>query len=952
MATVHIVPHTHWDREWYQPFQVYRVRLVHLIDYLLDLLDGDPSYSCFTLDGQMVLLEDYLAIREAGGRRLERHVRGGRLMIGPWYVLPDEFLVHPESLIRNLLRGRSIGEDFGGYMSVGYLPDPFGHIGQMPQILSGFDIHVAALRRGLSDEPCELRWESPDGSQILLAHLREGYDNAARLPTDPENFERTIRELCDRLRPFCGSDQILLMNGTDHHEPQAEIPELISSVELRADRIEISALPTYFSALQAEIARGDLAPPLVKGELRHPKRHHLLAGVLSSRVRIKQQNDSCETALLRFAEPLAAFARPLRQRLDDRTIWSGHLTAPPVRKPHDLLREAWRLLLLCHPHDSICGCSIDEVHKEMGARFDQALQIAEVVTQQSMEVIARNVDTQSAAPKRAGGSLVVFNPADRPTTGRVRCTLELPAGLDPFTVMDPDGEAAPYRIVESRGRSLADLELDREGLVGLLSTVHEGRILGLSIQSVAVLRETNGAAIDVVLAQEAPPNQGAVTAGLERVKALLQDRTIQRFRALAHFATEVTIEMLASNVPGLGYKTYWLLPAAAPPEPGSSASGNTIRGGDLSLQVDGQGRCTLTQLSTGVDFDGLLGLRDVAEAGDSYTHAAIEGGFPIESPHTPVGISRNSDTLGEGLDIQMEVELPAELTPDRAARSGSRVLMPMEIHAQLSKGIPRLDCSVRLVNTARDHRLQLRFPIGGTADMAHFGGHFDTLEIPTSPAQGGSDWAEQPVPERPMLGFVAARRRHDGAGLMIACKGLREASVSPEGEIAVTLLRCFGWLSRDDLPTRKGGAGPSVAVPGGQSLGEHHFEVSVIPFQGDIHIARIEAEAFLFGMAAAGTGLHPGDLPHTAPFLQIEPAGQFSITGVKEAESGEGIVVRGVNLGEASIRGTIRCLAPLRAAWRARLDEEELQPCEFTAHDLAFDAGPHEIVTHRLVFET
>lgn len=202
MGTLHIVPHTHWDREWYEPFQSYRIRLIHLIDSRLDLLDGDPGYTHFTLDGHVVRLEDNLAVRPYEIARLKTHVRAGRLLIGPWDVLADEFLVHPELLVRNLQRARLICVRFGGRMPVVYQPDPFGNIGQMPQILAGFGIRLAALRRGLSDEPCELRWRSPDGSEALLTYLREGYDNAARLPTDEGSFKRSIQDLSDRLRPY------------------------------------------------------------------------------------------------------------------------------------------------------------------------------------------------------------------------------------------------------------------------------------------------------------------------------------------------------------------------------------------------------------------------------------------------------------------------------------------------------------------------------------------------------------------------------------------------------------------------------------------------------------------------------------------------------------------------------------------------------------------------------
>ena len=136
-VTLLVVSHTHWDREWYLPFQLYRIKLVRLIDRLLAILDSDPAYAYFMLDGQTVVLEDYLEVRPERRADLEGYIRSGRVLAGPWYILPDEFLVGGEAVIRNLLRGHAIARQFGGVMEVGYVPDPFGQISQLPQILRG-----------------------------------------------------------------------------------------------------------------------------------------------------------------------------------------------------------------------------------------------------------------------------------------------------------------------------------------------------------------------------------------------------------------------------------------------------------------------------------------------------------------------------------------------------------------------------------------------------------------------------------------------------------------------------------------------------------------------------------------------------------------------------------------------------------------------------------------------
>ncbi len=198
MIAVTFVPHTHWDREWYRPFQEFRSRLIRLLDSVLDILERDEKYRHFHLDGQAILLEDYLEARPEREALIPRMAREGRLSVGPWYVLPDEFLVSGESLIRNLLAGRAIAREFGGYCPVAYLPDQFGHIAQMPQILRRFGIEAAVLWRGLDYEVSrhnEFWWVAPDGSRVLAVHLPpRGYGGLVDLSRDHEAGVEKVRQ--------------------------------------------------------------------------------------------------------------------------------------------------------------------------------------------------------------------------------------------------------------------------------------------------------------------------------------------------------------------------------------------------------------------------------------------------------------------------------------------------------------------------------------------------------------------------------------------------------------------------------------------------------------------------------------------------------------------------------------------------------------------------------------
>src|SRR5437899_6234817 len=194
-----LVPHTHWDREWYLTFQQFRARLVHTIDKLLDILDRDNNFTYFMLDGQTIVLDDYLEVQPEQEERLKRHTRAGRIQVGPWYLQPDEFLVSGESLIRNLQIGLQRAADFGEPMRIGYVPDCFGHIAQLPQILRGFDIDSAVFWRGVGAEvhKSEFYWTAPDGTQVLVLFLASvmGYSNARNMPLVPEEFAARVELL-------------------------------------------------------------------------------------------------------------------------------------------------------------------------------------------------------------------------------------------------------------------------------------------------------------------------------------------------------------------------------------------------------------------------------------------------------------------------------------------------------------------------------------------------------------------------------------------------------------------------------------------------------------------------------------------------------------------------------------------------------------------------------------
>jgi membrane-associated phospholipid phosphatase len=353
---VFVVPHTHWDREWYERFDAFRARLVPMVGSLLDLLEREPRFTSFTFDGQTIPLEDHLAVRPGDRARIEALVRADRLLVGPWYVLADLLLVSGESLVRNLQEGLRVAGSFGRAMRVAYVADPFGHPAQMPQLLRGFGYDSYVFARGVGDEGEELgsefRWEAPSGDRVLASHQVAHYNNALRLVADRgqpvDDVQRRVRTtlplIMERTAPYAAGDALLFMVGDDHTAAFERLPDAVDAIGRVAPRTRatIATLEEFVAALP--LPRGVFSGEMVSGKYRP-----ILRGVNSTRAWIKQENAACERLLLERCEPLDAFGGGTRR---------------------DALRSLWRTLLENHPHDSICGCSIDAVHDlDMRPRF-------------------------------------------------------------------------------------------------------------------------------------------------------------------------------------------------------------------------------------------------------------------------------------------------------------------------------------------------------------------------------------------------------------------------------------------------------------------------------------------------------------------------------------------------------------------------------------------------------
>jgi hypothetical protein len=819
-----LVTHTHWDREWYRTHQHFRARLVDAVDRLLDLCAADPHYH-FLLDGQAIVLEDYLEIRPGRRGELEALCREGRIGIGPWYVQPDSLLPSGESHVRNLLEGRRVADAIGRASRVAYTPDSFGHPAQFPQLFAGFGLQAFVYWRGHGDElerlPTEYWWEAPDGTAILACHLARGYFNAATgVASAPAAAARriaaTLREQIGRV----ASGQLLLMNGIDHALPEPRTEELAEAIAKETGfDVERGLIEDFLATLPAPDAAARH-----RGELVGGRQANLLPGVWSTRTWIKLRNRACEAALEGWAEPWCAL---------------GERLGTPDERP--ALRTAWRALLPNHAHDSICGCSHDAVHEQMRGRFDVAEELASATTQRVLERLA-GLGPGRVTPWTVEPELAVFNPSPHPRTDVVRFA------VDPHPWMAPADEGDPVGGVHP----LALRSLDPPGF------------------------EADGVPVRVI-----PSSEGRMT--------LLPDRPA------------IDLEFVVEDVPAFGWKRVPL--RVTDPVPESCDEGREISAGDVSVRANDDG--TFDAVLGGRSFVGLGGLEDRGDRGDSYDADLLAPDAVGESARS-IRRFRHASGLAR-LEIRRVLEVGAGLAADRERREGSaRVDVRLEL--RVAPGVPRIDAELRIGNEARDHRLRLLLPTGQPVQVFEAATTFDVAR--RAPGALPSEGWIHPAPDTfPSQGFVHA------GGLSVVAPGLAEAEVGGDGTIALTLLRCVGDLSRHDLRSRPGPAGPGNATPGAQCLGPLSLRFWL--FAGLDAAAARDAELGLRAVPAGDAPL----LAEGTSLVGLSPAGLL-LSALKPSEDGDAWVARILNPHDDAREARLELGLPFAGVRSVRLDEQ------------------------------
>lgn len=843
---VYIISHSHWDREWYMAYEQHHMRLIELIDDLLELFEVDPSFNSFHLDGQTIILDDYLQVRPEKRQAIQQAINEGKLRIGPFYILQDDFLISSESNVRNMLIGMEESRKWGTPVMLGYFPDTFGNMGQTPQLMKQAGISAAAFGRGVkpigfdnqvleaenySSQYSEMWWKGPDQTAIFGLLFANWYSNGNEIPVEKEAALAFWKQKLADAEQYASTNHLLMMNGVDHQPVQKDISKAIHLAnELFPDYEFIhSNFIDYLEAIQKDVPE-DLGS--VEGELTSQETDgwYTLANTASARVYLKQWNTKVQRQLENITEPLATMAYEV----------SGNY-------PHDQLDYAWKTLMQNHPHDSICGCSVDSVHREMIPRFEKADEVGKYLAQDSLEQLTAAIDT-TGFPKDSF-PFVIVNTAGMDKTGEAEITIEL------------ERKRFAEGIPEQLYQELENLPKRKYHV-----------------------ETKSGATIPAILSEE------TVQFGYDLPK--------DRFR-VPYMARMIKVTLPLENMPAFSWETFALVEGEAKAEEKETMihqSGRIIENGPLHLTIEKNGTITMEDRKNKRKLNNLHIFEDIGDIGNEYIFKQPFCDQPILSSNkenSEVKVLVDTPEIAK-ISILQEMEIPVsaderlekeqqmvvEFRYRKAERSKEKRILQIKTIMTIRKDSKKIDFETTLDNQMKDHRLRVLFPTKLHVEHHEADSIFEVVKRPNHVSKS---W-ENPTNPQHQQAFVNI---HDEEyGVTVGNFGLNEYEVTEDGQIAVTLLRSVGEL----------GDWGYFPTPEAQCLGEHRFNYSI-----ELHGPEEKFSTYLHAYAAQipfstqQIKHHEGTLISKQQYLTIKSE-TFAITALKRSKFSDKVVVRGFNM--------------------------------------------------------
>ncbi|NBC81797.1 MAG: alpha-mannosidase [Bacteroidetes bacterium] len=924
--TALIVTHTHWDREWRYPLWENRYYLVALMDELLETLDNDPEYKNILLDGQSVIIDDYLEVRPQNREKIQQYIRDGRISIGPWYTLPDLYPLRGESLVRNLLKGSRVADGYGKCLKVAYESFGWGQTAQFPQIYKGFEMDVSIVAKHVSKERAphsEFIWQSPDGTKILATRLGEharanffmnayikimtgidylsddfSYNRAEKgiyyhqaddngfwedyhklLNTEQiheahltDAFEKAWEATNETLLP----DFRALMNGSDSTTTQPVISKLVKRLNQKiTDRnIQLSSLEEYTDILQQKLDKSILKT--VQGELRDGPAYACSANALMTRPHLKISNKKAEVALFHIAEPLSVAATLLDREYETR-----------------FLHKALDYLLLSHPHDSINGVTQDKTVNDVEYMLDQTLEIANVVANQTLSHIVKNINTSQF--KDTQEFLVVFNPLPVQRKEILKATIDFPREKNvwDFEILGPDNKP-----------------LDKQ----LLSRTEE----------------------------TAPVND-------------------LHSRPWPYYIDRHSVYFDSGNIPAGGYKLFQVRPVdtfnrktvfwpkmrtSQGNEIGKSA--NILENQYIEVTIQGNGSATIRNKKTGAIFTNLNYFEDTGDCGDYWIYYPPYRNKTVLSTGCAAHIMMTENgPLSATVAAEITMPLPERYIETgntfrgEGHRSDNLVNTIIRVEYTLRKGAHALEVKTVVDNNADDHRLRLLFDTGINTETIASGGHFYIDKRPVQPNANTEYYPEMQT--LPHQGFVHLQDKNQGFAVISNCFIEYEALKNSRSTLAMTLLRGV----RNKICTEFRSAGNFPHQHGGQSFGQHTFEYQILTISEETrsHELYEHVNQQAVPVKIGQTNDHQGELEPVMRLYEISPP-EIQLSALKKSEDNENYIVRVFNPVDKEISGKISFHKKIVQAWITNLNENRTGEAELNDQgDICFVTGPHQILT-------